>query len=289
VARQELPLLLLVDDSEAILSLERAALGGTYRLESAANGLLAMEFMRRQVPDAVLLDLSMPEMDGDAVLQSMRRDPGLRDVPVLVVSTESQRARDTMRMGADDFLPKPVAPDDLRRRVALVLEIGERRKAARLKAFLFFRAAGMEMGLPLERVFMVVARPALRGLPGAPPASAAYFELYGETVPVLDFAVEFDRPSALPEVQRKIVVVECRGRKVGLETEEVWDPEDLEQSLVQDGAPYPAATEVLGRRRAGMATGSRGSLPVLHVERLFSEDAWKSLLLSLAGVPSPPA
>ena len=117
-----LPCLLLVDDSEAVLALEKAALGSTYRLDTAMNGRLALAAMQRAVPDAVLLDLSMPEMDGDQVLLAMRADPRLRDVPVLVVSTESQRARDTLKLGADDFLAKPATAEVLRRRVGALLE-----------------------------------------------------------------------------------------------------------------------------------------------------------------------
>lgn len=280
-------MLLLVDDSEAILSLERAALGGTYRLASAGNGLLAMEYMQDHAPDAVLLDLSMPEMDGDAVLLAMRKDARLRDIPVLVVSTESQRARDTLHLGADDFLAKPVVPDDLRRRVALVLESGARKKAARLKAFLFFRAGGMDLGLPLESVAMVVARPALQELPGSPAGFLGYFDLYGELVPLLDLARELGRSAAVKETQRKVVVLDIRGRKLGLEAEEVWDPEDLEQSLVREGGPVPKSLGDLAKCCAGMAKGSRGSLPFLNVESLLSEARGRALFQALDRVPSP--
>ncbi|HTB35163.1 MAG TPA: response regulator, partial [bacterium] len=132
---EHLPRLLLVDDSEAVLALEKAALGSTYRLETAMNGRLALAAMQRAVPDAVLLDLSMPEMDGDQVLLAMRADPRLKDVPVLVVSTESQRARDTLKLGAEDFLAKPATAEVLRRRVGALLEGAAERRAQRLRPF----------------------------------------------------------------------------------------------------------------------------------------------------------
>jgi CheY-like chemotaxis protein len=230
--QDELPLLLLVDDSEAILALERAALGSTYRLDTAVNGRLALERMAQHVPDGVVLDLSMPEMDGDAVLVAMRQDPRLADVPVLVVSTESQRARDTLRLGADDFLPKPVTADDLKRRVAGVLETGARRRAERLRAFLFFRCGGLDLGLPLEQVSAVAARPAVMALPGAPAHVPGFFEAYGEPVALLDLATRLGRRHEQPVIERKVVVAGTGALKLGLEADQVWDPEGLAQDAV---------------------------------------------------------
>jgi CheY-like chemotaxis protein len=250
-AQDELPLLLLVDDSEAILALEKAALGSTYRLETAVNGRLALESMQKHVPDGVLLDLSMPEMDGDAVLLAMRQDPRLQDVPVLVVSTESQRARDTLRLGADDFLPKPVTADDLRRRVAGVMEAAARRRAEKLRAFLFFKAGGLELGLPLDSVHTVAARPALQPLPGAPSYVPGFFELYGEPVTVLDLAERLGHPHAQALVERKVLVVACGGLKLGVEADEVWDPEGLAQEAVLDEGKFGASYEGLKGRLGG--------------------------------------
>jgi CheY-like chemotaxis protein len=269
--QDELPLLLLVDDSEAILALEKAALGSTYRLQTAINGRLALEAMQKHVPDGVLLDLSMPEMDGDAVLLAMRQDPRLQDVPVLVVSTESQRARDTLRLGADDFLPKPVTADDLRRRVAGVMETASRRRAEKLRAFLFFKAGGLELGLPLENVFAVAARPALQPLPGAPKYVPGYFELYGEPVTVLDLTERLGQPHGQQVVERKVLVVACAGFKLGVEADEVWDPEGLAQEAVLDEGRFGASYEGLKGRLACLARGSRGLVPVLKPDALLDE------------------
>jgi CheY-like chemotaxis protein len=273
----ELPLLLLVDDSEAILGLEKAALGSTYRLESAVNGRLAMEAMRRRVPDGVLLDLSMPEMDGDAVLLAMRRDPRLKDVPVLVVSTESQRARDTLRLGADDFIPKPATVDDLRRRVAGVLETAARRRSESLRPFLFFTAGGLELGLPLEAVHTVTARPALRELPGAPAHVPGFFELHGEEVVLLDLAARLGLMHTQVLVERKVVVVKAEGRNLGVEADEVWDPESLAQDAVLGEGRFTAPYEAIQDRLLCLAQGSRGLIPVLKPGALLNEGALTAL------------
>jgi CheY-like chemotaxis protein len=275
--------LLLVDDSEAILALEKAALGSTYRLDTAVNGRLALEAMSRQVPDAVVLDLSMPEMDGDQVLVAMRHDPRLVDVPVLVVSTESQRARDTLRMGADDFLPKPVTADELRRRVAALLEGAARRLSERQRPFLFFRCGPQALGLALESVFAVTARPALMPLPKAPPYLPGFFELYGRPVPVLDLALRLGLIQDTPLLERKVVVLSLPGgAALGLEASEVWDPEGLPQADVLGESAFNAPFEGLRGRLDCLARASRGLVPVLRSQALMDEAELAALAAGLA-------
>ncbi|HYZ90574.1 MAG TPA: response regulator, partial [Myxococcales bacterium] len=105
--------LLLVDDSEAVLAFEKAALSGHYQVSTAANGREALVKLLELKPAAVLLDLSMPEMDGDEVLARMRADPQLTRIPVIIVSSEKQRAEACLRAGARAFLAKPVRAQDL--------------------------------------------------------------------------------------------------------------------------------------------------------------------------------
>ena len=90
----------------------------------AENGRQALEMLRRQPFDLVLLDLMMPEMNGHQVLEHLRADHTLRYIPVIVLS-----ALDNMdgivrciEMGAEDYLPKPCNPILLRARVAACLE-----------------------------------------------------------------------------------------------------------------------------------------------------------------------
>ena len=84
--------LLLVDDSEAVLAFEKAALAGHYQVSTAVDGRDALLKVAQLKPAAVLLDLSMPGMDGDEVLARMRADPQLARIPVIIVSSEKQRA-----------------------------------------------------------------------------------------------------------------------------------------------------------------------------------------------------
>lgn len=86
--------LLLVDDDPVTLRLFEQMLrtnAYTYRIRKATNGTRALRSMQAKRPDAVILDLLMPDVDGYAVLAAMRRVPELRDVPVIAVSARGAR------------------------------------------------------------------------------------------------------------------------------------------------------------------------------------------------------
>jgi signal transduction histidine kinase len=106
------------------LALARGVEHEGHRVLQAADGREALDVLRREPVDMVLLDLVMPEVDGFGVLEAMRADPELRDVPVLVISA-TEATDDVARaiaMGAIDCLPKPFEPALLRVRLRTALE-----------------------------------------------------------------------------------------------------------------------------------------------------------------------
>jgi len=116
---------LVVDDMSTLrfmLSQHVKQLG--HRVQGAANGLEALERLRSMPCDLVLLDVLMPEMDGHAVLDELKRDPELRNIPVIVVSgvDELDSVVRCIESGAEDFLHKPVNPTLLRARINASLE-----------------------------------------------------------------------------------------------------------------------------------------------------------------------
>src|SRR5579863_6021852 len=102
-----MPRVLLVDDSETALAYGRAALSERYAISVATDGVEGLAAIRSQRPAAVVLDLSMPRMDGEEVLAAMLADPELRRIPVIVLSAEADRAQACLRAGAVAVLPKP--------------------------------------------------------------------------------------------------------------------------------------------------------------------------------------
>ena len=117
--------ILVVDDNEANRDMlcRRLARRG-HRTSIAENGLMALNLLRNEPIDLVLLDVMMPEMDGYEVLKRMKADKDLRHLPVIMVSaqTELDRVVKCIEMGAEDYLPKPFNPTLLQARVGASLE-----------------------------------------------------------------------------------------------------------------------------------------------------------------------
>jgi len=99
-----------------------------YEVEQAENGLLALREVLARVPDLVLLDIQMPEMDGFEVLRRMRESAVLRDVPVLLLSSldRSHVKVRGLELGADDYITKPCSQPELLARVRAGLRRGAR-------------------------------------------------------------------------------------------------------------------------------------------------------------------
>jgi class 3 adenylate cyclase/ActR/RegA family two-component response regulator len=117
--------LLVVDDNKVnrlLLKRNVEMLGHSASL--AENGRVALEMLRSDAYDLLLLDIEMPEMDGFQVLEQLINDPALRDIPV-IVTTGLEGTANVVRcieLGAEDYLSKPVNPVLLKARVGASLE-----------------------------------------------------------------------------------------------------------------------------------------------------------------------
>ncbi len=117
--------LLIVDDNKVNrLLLSRSVEMQGHRAATAANGRVALDMLHAAPYDLVLLDIEMPEMDGFAVLEELKADARLRDLPVIV--TSSMEGLDNVvrciDLGAEDYLRKPVNAVLLRARIGASLE-----------------------------------------------------------------------------------------------------------------------------------------------------------------------
>jgi class 3 adenylate cyclase len=119
------PKILIVDDEPFNVDyLEQELSDLHYQTVTAINGREALEKVKVESPDLVLLDVMMPLMDGFAVLGEMKADPRLRDIPVIIISamTDLQSVVRGIQQGAEDYLPKPFEPTLLQARIAVSLE-----------------------------------------------------------------------------------------------------------------------------------------------------------------------
>jgi signal transduction histidine kinase len=124
---------LVVEDEETSREMLSAMLEYNGALcTTAINGKEAMEVLEFNPDiDIVLLDLHMPVMDGFEVLVQLKNNPYLNDIPVIVLASDHQEKIKSLKLGADDFLPKPYNPEELELRISKL--VSSRRKAQSAK------------------------------------------------------------------------------------------------------------------------------------------------------------
>jgi len=119
--------ILIADDNQQIRLLVRAALRSLgHDLLEAVDGAQAIEMAVAQPPDLVLLDVTMPQLDGWEVLHFLRHRPETAGVAVMMLTTAAQKVdlEHGASLGCNDYLTKPFAPSDLREHVIRLLGDG---------------------------------------------------------------------------------------------------------------------------------------------------------------------
>lgn len=106
--------ILVIDDEEVVRrSLYRTLDGAHCAVELAGNGATGLDVLRRKAFDLVLLDLRMPGMDGVEVLGAIKRDWPETEVIVITGYPALESAKQAMRLGAYDYLAKPIGPEEV--------------------------------------------------------------------------------------------------------------------------------------------------------------------------------
>jgi two-component system, OmpR family, alkaline phosphatase synthesis response regulator PhoP len=117
--------ILIADDSATMRKMLAARLQADgYEVMEAADGEQALTIARTGQPDLLILDNMMPKLDGPGVVRALKDDPATRAVPIVMLTgrTGEDDREDCLRLGVDDYLPKPVSPRDLSARVRRTLE-----------------------------------------------------------------------------------------------------------------------------------------------------------------------
>ena len=124
--RKTAPLILVVEDYDDAREMYVEYLTFTgFRVESATNGLEAIEMTHRLKPDLVLMDLALPKLDGWEATRRLKSDPATARIPVIALTGHAlaghaERAREA---GCDSFITKPCVPDELVAEISRVLGI----------------------------------------------------------------------------------------------------------------------------------------------------------------------
>ncbi len=141
---------LVVDDDREIVRVLRAYLERDgYAVLDAHNGEEALHAVRRSKPDLIVLDLMLPDRDGWEVTRVIRADPGLRHIPVIMLTARTEEADRIvgLELGADDYVTKPFSPREVVARVRAVL----RRIAPEAPANPILRVRDLELDLDAHR------------------------------------------------------------------------------------------------------------------------------------------
>lgn len=146
------PRILVVDDQrEVVVSLRDyfASLG--YTVDTALDGMTALDLIARTPPDVILLDLYMPKMDGVEVCRRLKTDPHYTDIGVLLITAfdEPRLRLEGLSSGADDYVPKPFSLEEIALRVALQVRATAARRELRA-ALIREQRKGTELAVHTE-------------------------------------------------------------------------------------------------------------------------------------------
>jgi DNA-binding NarL/FixJ family response regulator len=142
-------ILVIEDEPEMRRNITQLLRYHEYEPLAAANGREGVEVARREMPDLILCDVMMPELDGYGVLQALHGDARLARTPFIFLTAKGEKndLRSGMNLGADDYLTKPVAHADLLRAIETRLRRSEQQVKREFKPD--FSSAGPLLALGL--------------------------------------------------------------------------------------------------------------------------------------------
>lgn len=131
MTRQPLPTVLIIDDSPIDIAFLMENLSSQYAVIVANNGAMGLESAVQRNPDAILMDVSMPEMNGYETCRRLKQQPQTRDIDVIFVS-----AHDTLEeiitgydVGGSDYIVKPATPEELHQKVRTAVDNKKQRES----------------------------------------------------------------------------------------------------------------------------------------------------------------
>ncbi|EDQ02158.1 response regulator [Shewanella benthica] len=111
--------ILIIDDDPVCTGVLLAILGDDYQVTTANSGSGGIEILNSMIPDLILLDITMPEVNGYQVLRFLKADSSRANIPVVVISTlvDSSDRDFALKLGANDYVNKPIMPDVIQKMV----------------------------------------------------------------------------------------------------------------------------------------------------------------------------
>lgn len=127
--------ILLVDDNDDFLNFLSGELSAYYTIRTASDGKQALESIHKSMPDLVLTDVMMPEMDGNELCRQIKSDNDTKQLPVIMLTARlsDENEIESRECGADDYVKKPFNMDLLRLRINRLLDKGRINEEGKLK------------------------------------------------------------------------------------------------------------------------------------------------------------
>ena len=118
---------LVVDDSSTNLKCTAAILQDTYKLTMLKSGEQAIDYLKGETADIILMDINMPDLDGYETMRRIKQNPDNADIPIIFLTSDSDRSSEIkgLQMGAMDFIRKPIEPEIMRSRIEKTIQIDE--------------------------------------------------------------------------------------------------------------------------------------------------------------------
>lgn len=117
---------MLVDDVSTNLKCEKLVLQNKYRVTMAKSGEEALRYLETVLPDLILLDIHLRNMNGYEVMEHMKKDPRTAGIPVIFLTADGQESEErSIALGAADFIRKPIEPQMLLDRIEAVWKTEE--------------------------------------------------------------------------------------------------------------------------------------------------------------------
>jgi CheY-like chemotaxis protein len=110
--------ILVVDDNPEILYSIKECFFTEYDVKTADSGKKCFRYLESEIPDLILLDLMMPDMNGWEVISRLKDSQKLKDIPIIIITARNDEAvKKAGEFYADDFIEKPFITNDLKRRI----------------------------------------------------------------------------------------------------------------------------------------------------------------------------
>ena len=161
--------ILVVDDTPANIDIVKAILLSEHTVKAAVSGQMALKIIEKDVPDLILLDIMMPEMDGYEVCRRLKENEATWDIPIIFLTAKTQAEDETMgfELGAVDYITKPISSAILAARVNTHLALSEARRTLAEQNQALIEAARMMQDV--EHIMRHDLKSALTVIIGFPP------------------------------------------------------------------------------------------------------------------------